>query len=105
MCSSCWCYVSTTLGRISRNTPIFIRAVEAVIADEMFDVESENTSVALKTALAMQEWWKQSPSNLELFTKFSHTLCEVKHLLCLLKVYSTVQEREDVGSIPSFTNC
>ena len=73
---------------------IFIRAVEAVIADEMFEVESEYTSVALETALAMQEWWKQSPSNLELLTKFAHIL-HVRLNACFAYSRSTLQLKKE----------
>ena len=38
-------------------------AVQAVQKDEVFQVESEYTSAALNTSLALQKWWKQSSAN------------------------------------------
>ena len=72
----------------------FITAAETVIAEEIFEVESEYTSVALKTALAMQEWWKQSPSNLEQLTRFAHILF-VRLNACFACSRSTLQLKKE----------
>lgn len=49
-------------------------AVEAVQKDEVFKVESEYTSAALKTSVALQEWWKQSEANHMKLSSFAHIL-------------------------------
>ena len=81
---------------------LFIKAVVAVRAEEMFEVETEYTSAALKTALALEEWWKGSQSNREILTSFAHVL-RVRLDLFLLPVDSPTQEGENVGSLPPFS--
>ena len=54
---------SPTLLNCLGSAEIFMMAVQAVQKDEVFQVESEYTSAALKTSLSLQEWRKQSAAN------------------------------------------
>ena len=49
-------------------------AVEAVQTEEQFKVASDYTCAAKKTSLTLQEWWKQSTTNMEQLTWFAHVL-------------------------------
>lgn len=72
----------------------FIKVVEAVRLDEMFEVESEYTSAALKTALALEEWWKESPANREKLFSFAHILV-VRLRACFPCKHSSLQLRKE----------
>ena len=73
---------------------LFIKAVVAVRAEEMFEVETEYTSAALKTALALEEWWKGSHSNREILTSFAHVL-RVRLDACFPCCRSTLQLKKE----------
>ena len=73
--------------------------------EELFEVKSEYTSAAVKTAQALEDWWKKSPPSLEVLKVFPYSLCAFECLLRLLPVYSTIEERKNVGIIPSSTIC
>ena len=73
---------------------MFMWAVEKVKEDELFKVESEYTSAALKTAQALEDWWKKSPSNLELMQEFSRILY-VRLNACFACHRSTLQMRKE----------
>ena len=73
---------------------LFIKAVVAVRAEEMFEVETEYTSAALKTALALEEWWKGSHSNREILTSFAHVL-RVRLDACFPCCWSTLQLKKE----------
>ena len=66
----------------------------AVRAEEMFEVETEYTSAALKTALALEEWWKGSHSNREILTSFAHVL-RVRLDACFPCCRSTLQLKKE----------
>ena len=71
-----------------------MRAVEKVKEEELFKVESEYTSAAVKTAQALEDWWKKSPSNLEVLKEFSHILY-VRLDACFACNRSTLQLRKE----------
>ena len=79
---------------------IFMRAVE-VKEEELFEVGFDYASAAVKTAQALEDWWKTSPSNPEVLKVFPYSLCAFECMFCLLPVYSTIEERKNVGIIPS----
>ena len=60
----------------------------------MFEVESEYTSAALKTALALEEWWKESPANREKLFSFAHVLV-VCLRACFPCKHSSLQLRKE----------
>ena len=61
--------------------------------DEMLQVESEYTSAAIKTALALETWWKQSTANFKRLSLFAHILI-VRLNACFPYKHSTSQRRE-----------
>ena len=69
-------------------------AVEKVKKEELFEVESEYTSAAVKTAQALEDWWKKSPSNVEVLNEFSHILY-VRLNACFACCWSTLQLRKE----------
>ena len=73
---------------------IFMRAVEKVKEEELFKVESGYTSAAVKTAQALEDWWKKSPSNLEVLKEFSRILY-VRLNACFACNRSTLQLRKE----------
>ena len=73
---------------------IFMRAVEKVKEEELFEVEPEYTSAAVKTAQALEDWWKKSPSNLEVLKEFFHILY-VRLNACFACCRSTLQLRKE----------
>ena len=84
-----------------------MRAVE-VKEEELFAVEFLYAPAAVKTVQALEDWWKKSPSNLEVLKEFSHILyvrLNTCFACCLLPVYSTIEERKNVGIIPSSRIC
>ena len=70
-----------------------MRAVE-VKEEELFEVEFEYASAAVKTAQALEDWWKKSPSNLEVLKEFSHILY-VRLNACFACCRSTLQLRKE----------
>ena len=76
-------------------------AVEAVQKDEVFKVESEYTSAALKTSVALQEWWKQSEANHMKLSSFAHILIvRFEGMLSMQAQKSAAQVRENMGCLP-----
>ena len=71
-------------------------AVEKLKEDELFKVESEYTSAAVKTVV--EEISLQSESRARIFP---YSLCTSECMLCLSPVYSTNEKRKNVGIIPS----
>ena len=72
---------------------IFMWAVE-VKEEELFEVEFEYASAAVKTAQALEDWWKKSPSNPEVLKEFSHILY-VRLNACFACCRSTLQLRKE----------
>lgn len=71
----------------------FITAVEALLAEEMFEVESDYTSAALKTAVAVREWARQA-ANRDQLCSFAHVLI-VRLNACFPCKHSTIQLRKE----------
>ena len=69
-------------------------AVEAVQKDEVFQVESDYTSAALKTSLALQEWQKQSSANYMKLSSFAHILI-VRLRACFPCNHTSLQLRKE----------
>ena len=61
--------------------------MKAVVTEETFQVESEYTSAAVKTLLALQEWWNEYAN--EQLSWFAHVLV-VRLQTCFCCKYSTM---------------
>ena len=72
----------------------FLIAVEAVAVDEMFEVQSEYTTAALKTALVLQTWSKHSPRHYVKLSSFAHILI-VRLNACFPCKHSTLQLKKE----------
>ena len=66
-------------------------------------MESEYTSAALKTCLALEAWWKLSPANYDILCSFARTYiyCVPACMLPMQAFDSTTEKGENVGCIPS----
>ena len=73
---------------------LFMTAVQAVQKDEVFQVESEYTSAALKTSLSLQEWRKQSAANHMKLSSFAHILI-VRLRACFPCNHTSLQLRKE----------
>ena len=74
---------------------IFMQAVEVNSKEEeLFEVEFEYASAAVKTAQALEDWWKESPSNPEVLKEFFHILY-VRLNACFVCCWSTLQFRKE----------
>ena len=73
------------------STTYFKTAVKAVVTEETFQVESEYTSAAVKTSLALQKWWNES-ANGEQLSRFAHVLV-VRLQTCKYSTMALKRER------------
>ena len=83
-----------------------MKAVEALKLEEMFQVESNYTSTALKTSLALEEWWKRSKSNYQRLSSFSLVL-SVRLGACFASKWSghsAADERKNLDSLSHIEN-
>ena len=86
--------MSPTLLNCLGSAEIFMTAVQAVQKDEVFQVESEYTSAALKTSLSLQEWRKQSAANHMKLSSFAHILI-VRLRACFPCNHTSLQLRKE----------
>ena len=72
---------------------MFTKAVQAVLLDEGFQVESLQATTALKTASSLLEWCRE-PDNREILESFSHVLV-VRLKSCFASKHTTTQLRKE----------
>ena len=68
--------------------------MEAIKVDEALLVQSEYTSAALKTAMALEEWWKKSEESYQHLSTFSPVLT-VRLGACFASKWSTLQLKKE----------
>ena len=78
---------------VSESVELFCKAVASVLTDEGFQLETEHTTAAVKTASAVLEWCKD-PRNNEKLSSFSHVLV-VRLRACFCRKYRTFQLKRE----------